>query len=181
MNAGMAQHVDGGHRQQIARREYRVEARTLFQQIGHCALAAAGREIGGNNQRGLRFAFRVLQCIGKTLKALHDFGQIPVAQKDNVAAAFVEQVARRDVSLCLKLLRMANSAAFGKKGRVDSIQHALSMLGLSEVRKWIALLTLAGLAEGKPAELIRATLVRARFCEEVAESLASKSARRICS
>ena len=38
----------------------------------------------------------------------------------------------------------------------------------TELRKWIALATLARTAEDKPSELIRHSLVRARFCESVA-------------
>ena len=40
--------------------------------------------------------------------------------------------------------------------------------GETELRKWIALATLARTAEDKPSELIRHSLVRARFCESVA-------------
>ena len=40
--------------------------------------------------------------------------------------------------------------------------------GEMELRKWIALATLARTAEDKPSELIRHSLVRARFCESVA-------------
>ncbi len=40
--------------------------------------------------------------------------------------------------------------------------------GETELRKWIVLATLARTAEDKPSELIRHSLVRARFCESVA-------------
>jgi len=81
----------------------------------------------------------------------------------------VERVVRRDVSLCYKLLRYVNSASFARQEHVHSISHALSLVGLEEVRKWVALLTIAGMSEGKPSELIRTALVRARFCEQLAK------------
>jgi EAL and modified HD-GYP domain-containing signal transduction protein len=80
----------------------------------------------------------------------------------------VERAVQRDVSLCYKLLRYVNSASFARQEQVDSIRHALSLVGLEEVRKWVALLTVAGMSEDKPSELIRTALVRARFCEALA-------------
>jgi EAL and modified HD-GYP domain-containing signal transduction protein len=80
----------------------------------------------------------------------------------------VERAVRQDVSLCYKLLRYVNSAAFARNDPVSSIQHALALVGLDEMRKWVALLTVAGMCEDKPSELIRTALLRARFCEELA-------------
>ncbi len=80
----------------------------------------------------------------------------------------IEDLVRRDLALTYKILRRANSAVFGKKVPLTSLRHALTMLGLDEVRKWVALLVLAGLSKDRPAELVRAALLRARFCEEAA-------------
>jgi len=80
----------------------------------------------------------------------------------------VEGLVRRDLALTYKLMRRANSAVFGKRSEANSLRYALAWLGLDEVRKWVALLTLAGLAKGKPTHRIRSALLRARFCEEIA-------------
>ncbi len=160
----------GEERIAMARRLRPFDVTLLAEKVEMRSDFEAGRGAGYTWFQGFFFE-RPNIVVGRDVQGyLHNYVRIlQVVSAPDCDLREVEQVARRDVSLCLKLLRMANSAAFGKKGRVDSIQHALSMLGLSEVRKWIALLTLAGLAEGKPAELIRTTLVRARFCEEVAE------------
>ncbi len=48
------------------------------------------------------------------------------------------------------------------------MQHALSLLGERELRKWIAVVSVGVLADGKPDELMTVPLVRARFCELLA-------------
>lgn len=76
---------------------------------------------------------------------------------------------QRDASLCYKLLRYVNSAMLGLRVSVHSIGHAIAMLGLSEVRKWVSLLAMASLGADKPAALVTSALERARFCELLAE------------
>lgn len=80
----------------------------------------------------------------------------------------LEELVRRDVALTYKILRRANSASFGMTRRTISLRSALAMLGADEVRKWVALLVVAGVAKGCPSELVRVALIRARFCEAVA-------------
>ncbi|HEY3297774.1 MAG TPA: EAL domain-containing protein, partial [Armatimonadota bacterium] len=80
----------------------------------------------------------------------------------------LEKIIRSDVSLCYRLLRYLNSAAFGLYP-VRSIMHALTLIGEREVRKWIALVTAASLACNRPPELMRIALIRAKFCELQAE------------
>ena len=48
------------------------------------------------------------------------------------------------------------------------IPHALRLLGERGVRKWVSLVAIAGMGDGKPQELIVLPLIRARFCELLA-------------
>jgi len=73
-----------------------------------------------------------------------------------------------EASLTFRLLRYLNSAFFGLRGEIRSVQHALSLLGERELRKWIAVVSVGVLAEGKPDELLTVPLIRARFCELLA-------------
>lgn len=86
------------------------------------------------------------------------------SQDPNLDLSDLERIIRQEVSLCYRLLRYLNSAAFGLYP-VRSIGHALVLLGEREIRKWMALVTTAALAAEKPPELIRTALLRARFCE----------------
>jgi len=80
-------------------------------------------------------------------------------------------VVRQDVSLSYRLLKYINSAAFGLRREIASIEQALSLLGLNNIRRWLTLLAMTSLAENKPQELIRQALWRARFLESLARQL----------
>jgi c-di-GMP-related signal transduction protein len=79
----------------------------------------------------------------------------------------IERVLMREPSLCYKLLRYLNSAIFYFRGNITSVRHALSLLGLEAIRKWVSLVTLAGMGEKKPEALVVASVVRAKFCESI--------------
>lgn len=54
-------------------------------------------------------------------------------ESDSALADF-EEVFKADLTLTADLLLTANSAAFGLRSRVDTIRHALTLLGLERVR-----------------------------------------------
>lgn len=81
----------------------------------------------------------------------------------------LEALIRDDVSLTFKLLRYSNSALFARREKTSSIGRALLVLGEDGVRRWIAMATLPMLATSKPGELIMLSIVRARFCERLAQ------------
>lgn len=70
---------------------------------------------------------------------------------------------KAEASLSFRLLRYLNSPAFPLIVEVHSIPHALSLLGERGARKWVSMIAVACMAEGKPTELV--LLLRARFCE----------------
>jgi EAL and modified HD-GYP domain-containing signal transduction protein len=83
----------------------------------------------------------------------------------------VERIVKLESSLCYKLLRFLNSVAFYFKQEINSIRHALLLLGVNELRKWVSLVALAGLGNDKPEILVVNSIVRARFCENLAPAL----------
>lgn len=83
----------------------------------------------------------------------------------------ISEIIIRDVSLSYKLLKLVNSAAFGFRSRIASIKHALVILGVKEIRKWVSLIALKGINEGQPHEVIQLSLVRARFCEGLSKCM----------
>jgi len=74
------------------------------------------------------------------------------------------------VSFSYKLLRYANSARFGREAKIHSIRRALVVLGEFGIRKWVSIAALPTIAADKPGELMRKSLVRARFCELLAQA-----------
>jgi len=77
----------------------------------------------------------------------------------------IENLVKGEASLCYRLLRYLNSAAFGFAAEIHSVRHALSILGEREVRRWIRLVASLGAGQDKSSDLVLAALVRARFCE----------------
>jgi EAL and modified HD-GYP domain-containing signal transduction protein len=85
-------------------------------------------------------------------------------QDPDVPIDEVRTLIGRDVSLTYRLLRYINSPYFGLRREVGSIQQAVVLLGLDNVKRWLTIIVLSGV-ETDPAELIAVALVRARFCE----------------
>jgi EAL and modified HD-GYP domain-containing signal transduction protein len=83
----------------------------------------------------------------------------------------LEEIIKHETSLCYKLLRYLNSPYFGFRGEIKSIRHSLTLLGMNELKKWISLVTMAGLATEKPQELVVSSIIRANFCESLSGSV----------
>lgn len=81
----------------------------------------------------------------------------------------VSKVFERDVSLAYKLLRYANSAIFKRRADIATIKQALVVLGIVELKKFLSILFAAQVGADKPAELMRLSMTRARFCELMAQ------------
>ena len=86
----------------------------------------------------------------------------------------LEEIIKHDLSLTYRLLRFINSAYFNFSMKVESIRHVLLLIGMREVKKWASIISLAAIGEDKPVELLNVSLVRARFCESIAEEIGQK-------
>jgi EAL and modified HD-GYP domain-containing signal transduction protein len=94
-----------------------------------------------------------------------------LAELNNPDADFdgLDRLIGRDVGLSYRFLRYINSAFFSLPHKVGSIRQALVLLGISAVKKWATLLTMADI-DDKPNELVVTALVRAKMCELAAGS-----------
>ncbi len=86
----------------------------------------------------------------------------------------IEEILKRDVALTFNLLKFMNSASLGIKTTITSINHALNLLGEIELKKWLSVMVSTSIGSDKPEELLRTSLVRAKFCEQIAEELEMK-------
>jgi EAL and modified HD-GYP domain-containing signal transduction protein len=77
----------------------------------------------------------------------------------------IEDLIKKDAALYYRLLRYLNSAAFGIRGEVRSVNQALTILGENELRRWCRLAGAFELSGERPSDLVLAALVRARFGE----------------
>jgi c-di-GMP phosphodiesterase len=74
----------------------------------------------------------------------------------------------QDMVLSYKLLRYINSAFFSFPGNIQSIQHAITYLGLTEIKRWSNILTLASLSS-KPLATLQNSLIRGKMCEQLGD------------
>jgi c-di-GMP-related signal transduction protein len=106
------------------------------------------KQIGSNK-------LNLLALISESSKVQLDF--------DGLAA-----IVERDLDMSYKLLRFINSVDFARKQTIGSLKHAMVYMGEAELKKFISLLALANLAEGQSDELLVMSLIRARFCDRLA-------------
>jgi EAL and modified HD-GYP domain-containing signal transduction protein len=86
----------------------------------------------------------------------------------------IEKIFINDIGLSYKLFRIINSCGYSIGKKIESIHHALVLLGLNTLKKWVMLITLSG-SDTQPRELINAALIRAKTCGNVAVKLGYKS------
>ncbi|MDN2660814.1 HDOD domain-containing protein [Neptunomonas phycophila] len=79
----------------------------------------------------------------------------------------LEQIAINDAALTYKILKVVNSAAFKTPKEISSLSHAIMLLGMEQMRRWV-LLFLTTAQDGTPNALTRNLLVRGRMCELLA-------------
>ncbi|HTZ81735.1 MAG TPA: HDOD domain-containing protein [Candidatus Acidoferrales bacterium] len=82
--------------------------------------------------------------------------------------AAVEELIKHNASLCYRLLRYLNSPLLGLSQPVQSIRHAMSLLGERELVRWIRMATTLVMGQERCSDLVLSSLVRARFCELIA-------------
>lgn len=82
-----------------------------------------------------------------------------------------------DPVLTYRVLRLVNSAYYDLKYEVKSVSHALAILGINNIRKYVTLLTIQQLTNEKPEELFRISLVRAHFLESLAPLAGMRKAK----
>lgn len=88
-------------------------------------------------------------------------------QRDEVDIGRVEELVGADPVLSYRLLAAANSSAYGVARRIESVRHAIVLLGVAQVRQLAALLTVAHAGEER-AELAVTGAVRARVMSALA-------------
>jgi EAL and modified HD-GYP domain-containing signal transduction protein len=87
------------------------------------------------------------------------------ANKADLSFDRLEKMITRDIAISFKLLRLINSSYFRRVQEISSIKQAIVMIGETGIRRFVSLIAMAGLAENKPEELVKSSIMRAKFCE----------------
>ncbi len=115
------------------------------------------------------FRIHELESVKASLIAL-----LAEVSKKSTTVGRLEQIIGKDVALSYKLLKYINSSYFYRVNAIESVRHAIVFLGDREIRRFILLVIISEIATDKPGELIKLAIVRARFCELLAESCGYK-------
>jgi EAL and modified HD-GYP domain-containing signal transduction protein len=85
----------------------------------------------------------------------------------------IETLVSQDVAVSYKLLNYLNSARFSRITPVSSIRQAITFLGEQEFCTFITILATSCLNKNKPEELMRMSIIRARFLEQLGKATGS--------
>lgn len=83
----------------------------------------------------------------------------------------IERLLLLEPSLCYRVLRLANSALFGFRYRISTIQAALVAVGEDAFRKLVTVILAGKIAHSAFDPDVRQALERAHFCESLAIAL----------
>ena len=97
--------------------------------------------------------------------------------RSNVDINEIERGFKRDVALSFKLLRYINSVGFGLSCEIQSIRHALSILGYQQLYRWLTLLVVTTNENGTPSALMKTAITRGRLTELLGHELVDRGER----
>lgn len=117
---------------------------------------------GGNRSRDLNPAQAMILQLMDMVRRNADVRQL-------------ESVLKRDAALSYKLLRYINSAGFGLGCEIQSLKHAVTMLGYSPLYRWLALLLATSTTSGYSPVLMQTAVIRGRFAELLGSTFLPKN------
>lgn len=79
----------------------------------------------------------------------------------------IEQIIERDASLTYELLRIVNSVHFALRHKTASVQQAIVVLGIEQLKKWVYLLSFNNETEENSEDVLKISLMRAMFCSDL--------------
>lgn len=87
-------------------------------------------------------------------------------KEDDFDLTKAADIISQDTALIISLLRLANTRSFNSE--ITSVRVAVSMLGQKDLTRWIQTTVIEKLCSDKPNELMRLSLLRAKFAENLA-------------
>lgn len=162
--------TQGHERKELIQRNRNKKIKYLAEKIESYEEYKEAVNIGYSYFQGFFFC-RPLIVSGKDVPSykLNLFQALQELNQSYMDVKKIEEIILRDVSLSYKLLRFINSAAFGIPGEIRSIRQALLLLGIVEIKKWMSLIVLSQIGSDSPEELLVNSIVRAKFCETIAD------------
>jgi c-di-GMP-related signal transduction protein len=95
--------------------------------------------------------------------------------RKNADVRQIETALKRDAALSYKLLRYINSSGFGLGTEIQSLRHAVSLLGYSPLYRWLSVLLATASDNAQSQALMQTAIIRGRFAEMLGQGLLPKS------
>ena len=97
---------------------------------------------------------------------INDISLLNLIEEDDFDLTKAADIISQDTALIISLLRLANTRSFNSE--ITSVRVAVSMLGQKDLTRWIQTTVIEKLCSDKPNELMRLSLLRAKFAENLA-------------
>jgi EAL and modified HD-GYP domain-containing signal transduction protein len=128
-------------------------------QFNHC------KDLGFDYFQGYYFA-RPETLVERVINPVHGTVlQLMEKVRQGADVKELEALFKKDVALTFKLMRYINSAGFGMSCEVQSIRHAVSILGMQPLYRWLSLLLVTAGSGPTSSVLARTAITRGRLCE----------------
>jgi EAL and modified HD-GYP domain-containing signal transduction protein len=160
---------DAEQRRQIRRMMGKSRAALLAEKVETQQQFNAAREEGYKYYQGYFFCRPVIVADREIsankfnyVRLLAEMARTPLRLQE------VAQIVKTEASLCYRLLRLANSALWGRSGEVTSVLDAFMLVGEDRFRMLVSVAASCQIGENQSPALTALSLERARFCELVA-------------
>ncbi len=144
----------------------KVETREQFQQA---------KEEGFSYFQGFFFAKPALVSANSIPEFSNNY--FVILKEMEMPSPNIQKIARLiegDLSLSYQLLKLLNKTAFIQREKVKTIQQAIMLIGLEELKKWILFIMINTNNQTCSEEIMRTSLVRAKTLEQLARRYFSK-------
>ena len=82
----------------------------------------------------------------------------------------VAEIISSDVGMTIRFLQFVNSAYFARRKKIEDVSHAVSYVGLENVKRFLLLLALNDFIKVENPELWKKSLIRAHIAQELVKS-----------
>jgi c-di-GMP-related signal transduction protein len=144
---------------------------TTWQQYDFCALLGMQAFVGKLHLTPRRGGARAKDLNPSQAMLL----QLMDMVRKNADVKQIENLLKRDAAVSYKLLRYINSAGFGLGCEIQSLKHAVSLLGYQPLFRWLSLLLATACTTGYSPVLMQTAVIRGRFAELLGHTFLPKS------
>ncbi|MFK7732224.1 MAG: EAL and HDOD domain-containing protein, partial [Pseudomonadales bacterium] len=111
------------------------------------------------------------RAIGPNKSAV--LAMVAALQQADLEASTLDGIVSSDSGLTYKVLRLANSAYLRRAAKIESISHAVVMLGIGRLQNFASLIAISELGQ-KPEELQTYATYRGLLCERLGAKMGSE-------